>query len=248
MKIERFGIEEKRENKWKNFIKLLFFVIVIFIIYKFPPKVVNNIQQLIKGLTAECDLTATWISSLATILGGIISGLFTYFGVLITLKQYKSSEKKQSRLECIPFLRIELDGLYNKELDLKIPKQERIYEIRNINPKNSIKPQKTLYLKLKISNVGNGFANTLVVKTGENFGGIAYKKLILKNDSSELYLKINIYDETINNYEIEFAIQYIDCKTNEYIQSYSITFENQDFKNADINNGYPKFLSQVHKI
>ncbi|HCQ6371258.1 TPA: hypothetical protein OL520_002349 [Clostridioides difficile] len=146
-------------------------------------------------------------------------------------------------------MRIELDGLYNnKELDLKILKQERIYEIRNINPKNSIKPQKTLYLKLKISNVGNGFANTLVVKTGENFGGIAYKKLILKNDSSELYLKINIYDETINNYEIEFAIQYIDCKTNEYIQSYSIMFENQDFKNVEISNGYPIFLSEAHKI
>ncbi|HCQ6371259.1 TPA: hypothetical protein OL520_002350 [Clostridioides difficile] len=95
IKIERFGIEEKRENKRKNFIKLLFFVIVIFIIYKFPPKVVNNIQQLIKDLTVKCDLTATWISSLATILGGIISGLFTYFGVIITLKQYKNSEKNR---------------------------------------------------------------------------------------------------------------------------------------------------------
>lgn len=248
MKIERFGIEDKRENKCRNFKKVLTFIIVIFIIYKFPPEVVNQIQQLVKDLNAESDLIATWISSLATILGGIISGLFTYFGVLITLKQYKSSERKQSRLECIPFLRIELNELYNKELDLNIPKQESIYEIKNMNSNNSIKPKKTLYLKLKISNIGNGFANTLVVKTGENFGGIAYKKLILQNDSSELYLKINIYDETINNYEIEFAIEYIDCKTNEYIQSYSIMFENQDFKNADINIGYPEFLSQIHKI
>lgn len=244
MKIERFGIEEKKESKWKIFFKLFFYAIIAIVIYIVVLKVVN----LIKHLSVRGDLTATWINLVATILGSIISGLFTYIGVLLTLRYYRKSEANQSRLECIPFLKIELNELYNKKSDLNISKQETIYEVKNKNSKNNIEPKKTLYLKLKISNVGEGFANTLVVKTGENFGGIDYKKLILKNESSELYLKMNIYDESIKDYDIKFAIQYIDCKTNEYIQLYSIKFENQNSNNVDIENGYPKFLSQVHKI
>lgn len=249
IKIERFGIEEKKESKWKIGFKLLFIGLIVLIIYICAPKVVT----LIKYLSSKEDLTSTWINLGATIFGSLISGLFTYVGVLLTIKYYKNSEAKQSRLECIPFLKIELNELHNKESDLNNSKKETIYKIKNENSKTNIKPKKTLFFKLKVSNIGEGFANTSVVKTGETFGGVKYKKLILKNESSELYLKMNIYDESIEEYEMNFAIEYIDCKTNEYIQSYSIKFNNQNFNNLDIDNldidnGYPRFLQKVHEI
>lgn len=234
----------EKKSGWKTFRNSLILIIIGLIIYISVPKVIN----LIKPLFGRDDLTSTWINLGATILGSVISGFFTFIGVFLTIKYYKTSEAKQSRLECIPFLKIELNELYNKESDLNNSKKETIYEIKNENSKNNSKPKKTLYLKLKVFNIGEGFANTLVIKTGENFGGIDFKKLILKNESSELYLKMNIYDESIKNYDIKFAIQYIDCKTNEYLQLYSIKIEDQNSNTVDIENGYPKFLSQVHKI
>lgn len=243
IKIERFGIEEKKKSDWKNFKTFVILLIIGLIIYIFVHKFINLIKPLFRD-----NLIPTWINLGVTIFGTIITVFFTYIGVRSTIKYNKKSEAKQSRLECIPFLNIELNELFNDKSDLNLLEQETIYEIKNKNSKNNIKPEKTVYLKLKVSNIGKGFANTTVIKTGENFGGIKYKKMILKNGSTELYLKINIYDESIEEYERNFEIEYIDSKTNEYNQLYSIKFKNQNFKNVDIDNGYPKFLQKVHEI
>ena len=92
--------------------------------------------------------------------------------------------------------------------------------------------------KITIRNIGNGFANTLVIHTGFNIGGLAYNKVISVGDSEYLSLMI---DPNALKVGIDFGLQYIDAMRNEYIQTYIIS---EKYGQMEIECGYPRFLVQ----
>ena len=91
---------------------------------------------------------------------------------------------------------------------------------------------------ITIKNIGNGFANTLVLHTGFNIGGIAYNKVILVGESDYLFLMI---EPNSLKKGVTFGIQYIDAMRNEYIQEYIIAEKNG---HIDIECGYPNYIEQ----
>ncbi|HBG5343100.1 TPA: hypothetical protein KQG29_000432 [Clostridioides difficile] len=249
MRIQRFGITEKKIKKG-YFKTALLVLILIGVICVITLGVQTHIQNSIGKLSIQNDsnnLNATWIGSLASywggILGGIISGLLTFIGVAWTIKYYRNSDLIKSRLEHMPFLKIELKEYTRKKIDgielyeIGIEKKERsnIFEVENF------------YYRMRVKNIGQGFANTLVIYTGDNAGGIAYKKLIQVDDSSEFCFKVNMIKD-VPKYELNFAVSYIDCMTNEYVQRYRIECEGKNHNDIKIDTGYPMFVGQTHAI
>lgn len=242
IRIERFGIEttgnkrRKKKNKWIKRIVYTVIILVPMCILAFGMQ--TFIHDSIEKLSVTNNLNSIWIGSLASywggIIGGIISGSFTFFGVVWTIKYYRDSDAEKSRLECMPFLAIETieqTSFVNESLRYKITS----------NKLNNNSNKQILYLKLKLTNIGQGFANTLAVYTGENFGGIAYNQLIQVNHSSNLELEIHTVKGIFEG-EISFDISYVDSRTNEYIQTYTIQLNNQNINTSKIKNGYPSFI------
>lgn len=89
-----------------------------------------------------------------------------------------------------------------------------------------------------IKNIGNGFANTLVVHTGANFGGLAFNNVIAVGESIDLFFMV---DEDELKEGLHFGIQYIDSMRNEYIQEYDMK---KEYSSIKIECGYPGFLEQ----
>lgn len=266
--MKRFGITIKKKNWFFRILKIIVLICVLsYCIYKVTFGVQNYIQSSINKLSVTDDLNATWIGSLASywggILGGIISGTLTIIGVAWTIKYYRDSDAVKSRLEYMPFLMLETDRFTKRKEDIikeDIIKDINIYEIYSSELKFKIEKnkktitknkekikEKIFYCKINIKNIGNGFAKTLVINTGENIGGIAYDELIQVNDTNEFYLKIHLVTDVIYD-EINFAIRYIDCMTNEYMQYYKIEWSCNKFDKIKINNGYPSFICQTHEI
>lgn len=242
--IQRFGILIKRKGKhWCKTILLI--IILLGVICAMTLGMQTFIQNSIEKLAVTDDLNATWIGSLASywggILGGIISGLLTCVGVVWTIKYYRDSDAIKSRVECMPFLMIEMKGCTDKKTDSSVTGGVTIYKINSTAINNSTSEEKILYYRIKLRNIGRGFANTLVIYTGENVGGIAYNELIQVNDSGEFCFETHTSKNILGD-EINFAVRYIDCMTNEYSQFYTIQWKSQDFNDIKLDNGYPHFL------
>ena len=89
-----------------------------------------------------------------------------------------------------------------------------------------------------IKRIGNGFANTLVVHTGANSGGLAFNNVIAVGESIDLFFMV---DEDELKKGLHFGIQYIDSMRNEYIQEYDMK---KKYSSIKIECGYPGFLEQ----
>ncbi|CZR81528.1 hypothetical protein [Clostridioides difficile] len=254
MRIQRFGITEKKIRKGYCNTALLVLILIV-VICVITLGVQTHIQNSIGELSIQNDsnnLNATWIGSLASywggILGGIISGLLTFIGVAWTIKYYRNSDLIKSRLERMPFLRIELKEYTGKKID-----GIELYEIgiKKIEESHNSEVE-NFYYRMRVKNIGQGFANTLVIYTGENAGGIAYNKLIQVDDSSEFCFKVHMIKDVskkdVPKYELNFAVRYIDCMTNEYVQRYKIKCEGKNHNDIKIDTGYPTFVGQTHAI
>ncbi len=240
IKEERFGIPIERKRK-HIVSKVLLIVGLIALIAILSIGIQLLIKCSINSLSVTNDSNATWLSSIASywggIIGGVISGTLTVIGVVWTIKYYRNSDVSKSRIEHMPFLMAEVKRL----VDEKDANHSRIYKIHK-SKQTATKVNASLY-SIQLRNIGRGFASTLVVYTGENLGGIVFKELMQVNESKKIYLEINS-DDISNGAVISFAIRYIDCMTNEYIQNYSLAF-NDDLT---IDNGYPTFICQTHTI
>ena len=76
--------------------------------------------------------------------------------------------------------------------------------------------KKQLQVNVNIKNIGNGFANTLVVQYGSPYsGGLAFNNVIAVGESIDLFFMV---DEDELKKGLHFGIQYIDSMRNEYIQ------------------------------
>lgn len=244
IQISRFGLPvEKRKTYWHMIPAAI--LVVIFLV-AISICVQGVIHASIKDLSITNDMNATWIASLASywgcIIGGLISGALTLAGVIWTVKYYRDSDSIKSRIEHLPFLKAEVKWYSYAKPDRK----EKVYRI-NSKASRDLSSTKIAYCLMGLQNIGQGFASTLVIYTGQNFGGIAYNELIQVKDSSEFLFEIHLGDN-ISDDEISFGIRYIDCMTNEYIQGFELKWESDDLSDGKIENGYPKFICQTHAI
>ncbi len=248
--IQRFGIPIERKGKhWYKTILLIIFLLGSLCAVAIG--VQTFMHDSIEKLSVTNDLNATWIGSLASywgdIIGGIISGSLTVVGVAWTIKYYRDSDAIKSRVEHMPFLMVEVNGYTDKKTDSSVTDGVNIYEIKSKATNNDILEEKILYYRIRLRNIGQGFANTLVIYTGKNLGGIAYNELIQVNDSGEFCFEIHASKNILGD-DINFGVRYIDCMTNEYTQQYTIQWRSQNFKDIKLENGYPNFICQTHAI
>lgn len=248
--IERFGIPiERKDKRWHKKILLIIFLLIVFGAVTIGVQI--SIQHSIDKLSVTNNLNATWIGSLASywggIIGGVISGSLTVIGVAWTIKYYNGSDAIKRRVEHMPFLMVEMNGYTDKKTDGSVTGGVNIYEIKSKEINNGNSEEKTFYYRIRLRNIGQGFANTLVIYTGDNFGGLAYNELIQVNDSGEFCFKIHINKNILGD-EINFGVSYIDCMTNEYTQLYKIQWKSQNFNDIKLENGYPSFICQTHII
>lgn len=231
MIIKRFGLPHnpKKEKKKRNRImKQIIMFLCIFIVVAILLAIVFEmlIRNYITDLAIADTFKATWIGSLASywggIIGGIFSGVFAFLGVFYTIKYYKESDEEKGKIAIQPFLLVTV----GTDKDAK-----KGYEIGS-------KANGKKRFNITIKNIGNGFANTLVLHTGFNIGGIAYNKVILVGESDYLFLMI---EPNSLKKGVTFGIQYIDAMRNEYIQEYIIAEKNG---HIDIECGYPNYIEQ----
>ncbi len=195
----------------------------------------------------QCSIiedTQTWTSSLPSywggIVGGFISGSISFIGVFLTIRYYRNSDAAKNRIEHMPFIHIAVrQAQKTKTPDLI---KAKIIEVPNRN--YEIDRNNLMLMDLELENIGNGFANTLVIHLGNNFGGKAYQKLLKIGEKEQLQLKFNL-DDAKHTSDIIFGLQYIDCMANEYAQIYTIKYNKHSIT---IENGYPQFLGQTHLI
>lgn len=251
--VRRFGILSK--GKAKHLVKTVLVIAFLLVgICLATIKVQNVIQDSVGKLAVANDLNAAWIGSVASywggIIGGLISGILTVIGVALTIKYYKDSDASKSRIEHMPFLMAEVKDYTDKKIDNIITGGVEILKINSIsisNRTNDNLKNRIFCYRVKLRNIGQGFANTLVIYTGETVGGNAYNKVIEIKDSTEFCFEVYSSKDVIND-EIKFGVCYIDCMTNEYNQFYSIKWESKNPGNAKLENGYPCFAGQAHDI
>lgn len=233
IKMERFGLpynprkELANKNKITNQIisfLCIFVLIAMILAVFFSVKLRNYVACFAINETID----SVWVGSLASywggIIGGVFSGSFAFLGVFYTIKYYKESDMQKERASIQPFLLVALRA--HKD----IPKGF------SLGP-NSGK-EKNKEIKVTIKNIGNGFANTLVVHTGFNLGGFAYNKLIQVNEAEYLFFMANPEELQTG---VSFQIQFIDSMRNEYMQEYQMIEKNG---HIDIECGYPRLLEQ----
>lgn len=229
---KRFGLPVNRtREKFKSnkITRKIVIVLIFFLILSIAFSVVFmlKMRDTIANIALNNSNDATWISSLGSywggIIGGVFSGAFAFLGVFFTIKYYKESDSQKDRISRQPFL-------------LVIPgSNSHPAKGFSLGKKTSEDSKKT-EVNITIKNIGNGFANILVLKTGFNIGGHAFNKVISVGESTPLFFMV---DEDELKTGVSFGIQYIDAMRNEYIQDYFITNEQGKI---EIECGYPAYL------
>ncbi len=223
--IKRFGYPiEKKKNSIRRYIVLGIVIIVILIIV--GAIIQCKLASYVTSLKCENSNYSTWISSLASywgaIIGGIISGGLAFFGVAITIKYYRDSDAEKTKIEYMPFLKIDYVGQY------KLYGDEKVYRLDE-----DVKESEYGYpYHLKIKNIGRGFAYILVVHMGNDICGEDINETILVDDEMELYIQLEK-----NVTSVYFALQFVDCMRNEYYQEYRL-------EDSKIDCGYPVEMLQ----
>lgn len=239
--MKRFGKNQskKKKSKWKNVIISSVLLIIIFVGCAY--KVENLIQSSVVKLSVDNDVNATWIGSLASywggILGGIFSGIIAVFGVFYTIQFTREADRNKLRQSIQPFLNVnKVTSQYNyNNSDIKQ------FQISGVNRQdNKLKQQSLESIYLGITNIGNGFANTITFGTGENYLGIAYKDVFTINETK--IVRLNVPKQKLNEGFI-FNILFLDSMANEYVQEYEIRHY-QTGEKYYIDVGYPELVER----
>lgn len=231
---KRFGLpynpQKDKKNKNKIIRHIVWFLIAFIAISVLLTLVVEALIRIsIAKLAINDTIDSTWIGSLASywggIIGGMISGTLAFIGVFYTIRYYKESDEQKEKAAIQPFLNVTMasGGKATRGFSLGKSKKDK---------------KKKLQVNVNIKNIGNGFANTLVVHTGANFGGLAFNNVIAVGESIDLFFMV---DEDELKEGLHFGIQYIDSMRNEYIQEYDMK---KEYSSIKIECGYPGFLEQ----
>lgn len=232
---KRFGLpyNPQKEKRIRNKIPrqiIRFLILFILVGGLSAVGVAKLIQKHISCMTINEAIDATWIGSLASywggIIGGIFSGVFAFLGVFYTIKYYRESDERKDRAAIQPFLFVTMGS----------SREEAVNSFAIRSPSDEKKGKKKFNVTIK--NIGNGFANILVIYNGYTLGGHEYSEVILVGETRLLSLEANP-DDLING--VKFGLRYIDSMRNEYIQEYTAREVNG---RVEIENGYPGFLEQ----
>ena len=231
---KRFGLpynpEKDKKKKNKTIRHLVWFLVAFIAVSVIVTLAIEALIRVsVAKLTVNNTIDSTWIGSLASywggIIGGIISGMLAFIGVFYTIRYYKESDEQKEKAAIQPFLNVTVKSG---------GKATRGFSLGNLGEDKKIKLQ--VYVDIK--NIGNGFANTLVVHTGANLGGLAFNNVIAVGESIDLFF---VVDEDEVKDGLHFGIQYIDSMRNEYIQEYDMK---KEYGSIKIECGYPGFLEQ----
>ena len=152
----------------------------------------------------------------AGFLGSYIGGLCTMAAVFITVKYYKDSDKKKEKAAIQPFLHVTVDGSnhdMNNGFSLPGEAEKKGEELKQVD--------------ITIKNIGNGFATTLVIYTGANFGGLAFRKVIPVGESVYAFFMVDT-DKLEDG--LYFGLNFVDAMRNEYIQEYALKKDGNQMK------------------
>ena len=174
------------------------------------------------------DVLATSSASYwGAIIGGIISGILSFFGVFYTIRYYKESDEQRQRVSVQPFLLAEFVNDEECQPVLFTYLGEKLPE----------KEYQTKFL-IKITNIGNGYAKLRMLIRDNNKNADVFPVVLKINETIYIDVTISIFDLL---HPIEFSIQFIDSMTNEYIQKYIIRSE---VALRDIESEYPQLCEK----
>ena len=234
--INRFGRDQLQRKKKKWLIPVIIGLVLIATFIFLAIKGEDLIRSNIVKLSVDNDANATWIGSLASywggILGGIFSGAIAIFGVFYTIQFTREADRNKERQSIQTFLNIKIvappSGTAVKQF--KIADEPKYV--------NGEAKQSFYSIHLSITNIGNGFANTLTFGTGENLTGLSYKEVFTINETKVVKLDVQTYKMSKG---VCFFICFADSMTNEYIQYYELK-SNSPGTNYDLDVGYPSLI------
>ena len=221
-----FNPNEKKNDKRKAHVRVIIFLVVAIAVVS---AVTIFIESVIKGYVITGQ-EATWTASLASywggIIGGMVSGVLAFLGVFYTIRYYKESDAQKERAAVQPFLMI----------DTCVDQRNAASSGFWIGSRTDDK-DKHRHIDVRIKNIGNGFAKTLVIHTNQTcIGGHEFNKVINVGECTYTYFVLNKDDA---NEILSFSLQYIDSMTNEYIQNYELKVVHG---RVEIECGYPQVL------
>lgn len=228
--ITRFGQDQLRK-RMKKWIKPVIIGIVLTAIFAFfALKGEDIIRSNIVKLSVDNDANATWIGSLASywggILGGIFSGTIAIFGVFYTIQFTREADRNKERQSIQPFLNVKI---------VASPSGETVKQFNIVDGK----AEQSFYpIYLSITNIGNGFANTMTFGIGENLTGLSYKEVFTINETKVVKLDVQKYKMSKG---VRFFICFADSMTNEYIQYYELKRDSSG-TGYDLDIGYPNLI------
>ena len=221
--------------KGKKWVWRLILILIVggFIVFA-AVKCEGIIRRSVAELSVDNDANAAWIGSLASywggILGGIFSGIIAVIGVFYTIQFTREADRRKERQGIQPFLNVKI---VSKSSGGSIKQFKIADDPKYVDGKAT---QEFYPIYLSITNIGNGFATTLVIHTGYNAGGLRFNYVILIGESIYIYF---IADSEELKEGLCFSLQYVDSMTNEYIQEYTVKSRND---RISIDCGYPQLL------
>lgn len=236
IRITRFG-QDQMKPKGKKWVWRLILILIVggFIVFA-AVKCEGIIRRSVAELSVDNDANAAWIGSLASywggILGGIFSGIIAVIGVFYTIQFTREADRRKERQGIQPFLNVKI---VSKSSGGSIKQFKIADEPKYVDGKAT---QEFYPIYLSITNIGNGFANTLTFGTGENLTGVGYKEVFTVNESKEVLLNVQTHKMGKG---VGFFILFADSMTNEYIQNYEIK-RNESGTGYDLDVGYPVLI------
>lgn len=236
IKMIDFLKKQLRNKQWIRHLLIGIICIVVFVILAIISEIA--IRSSIVKCSMGDDFITTWVSSLASywggILGGVFSGVIAIFGVFYTIQFTREADRNKERQRIQPFLNLKIVA---KPFS-SIPK---LIVLESASQHVNGKTEKSFYdIYLTITNVGNGFANTLKVGTVDKQNDFNYKEVFTVNETQIVHFMVQT---SIANSGVEFFILFVDGMSNKYIQSYELRYNPANFiSNLDV--GYPTLLDK----
>lgn len=231
-----YDVNNKKKNSQLKYWFLV--ILLIAILFLLTIKVEEYLRVIYSGTKYGESNIGTWLSSIASfwgaIIGGVIAGIISVVGIMITIRYYRNADYNNKMFENQPFINVTIKNTYMDEINKKL-KDKRVIIYGD--------GKKTKYVNFHIENIGKNFARMSIYKHKyTNFGGISFNEIIKANEilDSDLIIQIN-YDEIDS---IEFEFQFFDCFRNEYSQTYEIiNIDNKE--KININSNYPILIDSV---
>jgi hypothetical protein len=226
----RLGVPENQKVSRKALkfcvyvIGILLFLIAVMVAFVYAEKFIR--AQLLP--VGEANATA-WSASLSSywgaVFGGLISGLIALGGTFIMIKYYRQADIQNKINENKPFINISVQSWCSSN-----ERNPILFELGS--------GKQISFIELAIKNIGKGFAQILAYYNGENIGGVAFRHTLEQATQLEKTYFVKLKYDLMSNKNMTFGIMFMDCFSNEYIQTFEISFESNG--SASISCNYPQ--------